>query len=652
MKIALTGATGGIGRALMAALGADHEMIAIVRTPRPTKHGVRYVAFSDKPALAAALAEADVVIHNALDNKAKGRAYMPANRGLNSEILHGALKGKCRLYVFMSSQVVYSGMNPADPAGYREDQALVDTPRLDPYSRLKIASEAEMVAACGAAGVDYLILRPTIVMGPALIWADGAVKASRLGLTGVRGRTMNLVHVDDLSRQVKLLIEKGARNAAFNLGAINVTTDDYFTQIAKAAGHRPRFMPGWARRAIAGLLPSSLWFLDRNVAINTDKVAAATGFVPARRFEDYFPRRPALTSPTTLDELRALQQSGQPFRTYGRGYSLWFNPMHADDRVSLRGYAGIVALEGDRVRVKAGTSLAALSDFLDGKGLALATLPEFAGITAGACFFVEVHGSSSRHFSLYEFIEEIRYLDAEGNEVISPRDEALWASLRERSSGFILTEVTFRCVKQSWLANRMVWEPDSALETYLEGGFRRHLGVTLQWYPMRKALLVYKIDEVEGPMRGAAKSVAPFRGLPYGAQRLLIAGALRGRALQVDKSHRILAPWREVPAERLWGHMVSSRVETWRDAEMLMTLEEGRRVVAALRDRLASGEIRVKKNGGIGFRFSHDSSENRDYLWLEFVSDDVRMVDGVIALARSLASGGVRFHRGKYRPAD
>ncbi len=634
----------------MAALGIDHEMVAIVRTPRPTKNGVRYIAFSDKAALAEALADADVVIHNALDNKAKGRDYMPANRGMNSEILEGALRGRCRLYVFMSSQVVYSGMNPADAAGYREDQPLVNLPRLDPYSRLKIDSEHEVTARCAEAGRDFLILRPTIVMGPALIWADGAVKASRYGLPGVRGKTMNLIHVDDLSRQVKLLIENGARNEAVNLGAINISTDAYFTQLAKSAGHRPRFIPRAMLKAIAGVLPSSLWFLDKSVAINNGKVEALTGFRPDRRLEDYFPRRPMLTRPATLDDLRALQKSERPYRTYGRGYSLWFNPMHGDDRVSLRGYSGIVALEGDRVRVRAGTSLSELTDFLDSKGLALATLPEFAGITAGACFFVEVHGTSSQYFSLYEFIEEIRFLDEDGNEVVSPRDEERWAELRQRTHGFILTEVTFRCVPQTWLSNRMVWEPDTALESYLDGGFRQHLGVTLQWYPVRKQLLVYKIDEVPGPVPGAAPSVAPFRGLPYPAQRSLITLALRGRQLQVDRSHRILAPWREVPLEPLWGRMVSSKVETWRDAEMLMTLEEGRLVVAELRRRLASGVIAVKRNGGIGFRFSHDRRENRDYLWLEFVSDDARMVESVIGLARELAPAGVRFHRGKYSP--
>ena len=52
MRIVLTGASGGIGRSLMATLGTVHEVTGVVRTPRPSTDGQRYVAFEDKPALA------------------------------------------------------------------------------------------------------------------------------------------------------------------------------------------------------------------------------------------------------------------------------------------------------------------------------------------------------------------------------------------------------------------------------------------------------------------------------------------------------------------------------------------------------------------------------------------------------------------------
>jgi nucleoside-diphosphate-sugar epimerase len=144
LKVAITGANGGIGRALVAALRASHEVTGIVRTARPAADGVSFAASSDPGALATALAEADCVIHNALDTKAPARQFLAVNEALNRDILAGAFKGRCRLYVYVSSQVVYSGMDPVSPEGYREDQELVLTSRLDDYTRLKIEEEGRV----------------------------------------------------------------------------------------------------------------------------------------------------------------------------------------------------------------------------------------------------------------------------------------------------------------------------------------------------------------------------------------------------------------------------------------------------------------------------------------------------------------------------
>jgi FAD/FMN-containing dehydrogenase len=122
----------------------------------------------------------------------------------------------------------------------------------------------------------------------------------------------------------------------------------------------------------------------------------------------------------------------------------------------MSGYSGIVEFKDNRIRVKAGTRLAEICDYLNARDLQLATLPEFLGISAGACFFVDVHGSSSQYFSIYDLIEEIRYLDERGEEVVSARDEVLWTELRARHSRFILTEIAFRTEPASWLSNRCI----------------------------------------------------------------------------------------------------------------------------------------------------------------------------------------------------
>jgi nucleoside-diphosphate-sugar epimerase len=625
-------------------------MIGVVRTPQPDAGGQRTVAFADKPALSAALADTDVVIHCALDAKAKGRDFLSANHAMNREILAGALKGRCRLYVFVSSQVVYSGTDPADADGYREDQELVLTPREDDYTRLKIESEREVIDACTRAGIGYLIVRPTVVMGPGMAWSDGVVAASKWITAGVRERTMNLVQVDDLSRQLKLLIETGARNDVFNIGTVNVTSEDYFRQVGALTNHRPLFVPRWLMNAVGRFIPSTLWFFARDVAINNDKLIAATGFAPTRALADYFARRPNHAAPNSLDALRERLRSPEPFRTHGQGYHLWFNAPHADDRLAMSGYSGIVELRDNRLRVKAGTRLADVCDYLNRHELQLATLPEFLGISAGACFFVDVHGSSREYFSLYDLIEEIRYLDDSGEEIVSARNEALWAELRARHTRFILTEITFRTEPASWLSNRMVWEEEVALTSYLEGRYRDDLAVTIQWYPHYRRLLVYHVNHTT-PTPGAAPSIAPFRGLPYLWQRFFLALRLYGRKLQVDRAFRILAPWRRLWFEGFLEWLYRAKSATWRDMEMCMTLEDGRVFVAELRRLLDRGDMSVRERASVGIRFGRDQAEARDYVWVEFVSDAPELVERIVAMARKLAVEGVRFHRGKYVPA-
>ena len=125
---------------------------------------------------------------------------------------------------------------------------------------------------------------------------------------------------------------------------------------------------------------------------------------------------------------------------------------------------------------------------------------------------------------------------------------------------------------------------------------------------------------------------------------------LRGRSLQVDRAFRILAPWRELWFEGFLEWLYDRRRAIWRDMEMCLTLEDGRSFIAQLRRLLDRGDMSVRKRASIGLRFSHDRATRRDYLWVEFVSDAPELVERVSAMARELATEGVRFHRGKYVP--
>jgi nucleoside-diphosphate-sugar epimerase len=620
--------------------------VGIVRTPRTDigEAGVPYV-----PLLQAGqdLADVDCVVHSALDAKAGLRNFHRVNRELNSRVLDTALAGRCSLYVFLSSWVVYSCTQPT-VAGYAESQPLAAGPRSDPYTRLKLESEQQVMEACAAAGVGWIILRPTIVMGPGMLWSDRIAGAVRWGLPAIRDRLVNAVHVDDLSTMTGRLIDNGVRDEIVNMGGCDLESDEYFETLGRFAQRRPLYLPGPLMRAARPLVPSTFWFLNDRRTVSLEKLERLAGPVPMRKPDELFGRWTGTRRPGTLDELKAIARSHHTFKAHGNNYSSWFMPSDPHCRISMGGYSGIVASEPGRVTVKAGTPLETVCDYLDARGEALGTLPEFLGISAGACFFVDVHGSSNHHFSLYELIEEIRYLDDNGDEITSRRDEALWSELRRRRSRFIVTEVTFRTEPAKLLSNTITWGGDKELDEYLAGRWRDNFATTIQWFPRRGRFFVYNI-RVATPEEAAKARPAftPFRGIPYNTQRLLLAVQ---RGVQVDRWHRILGPWRRlIYAPVVFGGWTNRGRQFWIDVEMLFTIEDGVAMVDKLRRLIAAGEIPYAKSTGIGMRFTHDPKRNRDYVWIEFFGK-TEGIAKIVQLAEATAQRGIYFHGGKTVP--
>jgi hypothetical protein len=550
--------------------------------------------------------------------------------------------------VYFSSQVVYSAYGPAD-GRYSEDDEIRITERIDAYTRLKLDDEARVVAACGSAGIPYLLVRPTVVMGPGMQWSSGIVSAMRIAPVGIRRRTMNLVHVDDLAADLVLLAERGVRNEIYNLGDRDVATEDYFDCAAGIARRRIRFLPEWLARATGRFIPSTLWFLKKDVRIDCSKIRRLSRRERSRPLREYFPASRWRVKGDDIDTIARIARQRQPFRVQGQGYSTWFNDPSDLSRLSLAGYRGIIGLDGDRVTVKAGTPLSAVLDFLGQRDLTLGTLPEFAGVSAGACFFTEVHGSSSDYVSMYDLIERIGYVDTDGVEKFSARGPA-WEELRQRSSGFVITQVTFRCATLRQLANRIEWHHDRELEDYVAGKARTNISTTIQWYPNRRQLLVYNVTEAGPRERGDVLPFLPFRGLPYGLQRFLLAARMRGKARIVGKSYEILAPWKAIPARPVVGAILMRLKARLKNMEICAPSSHAAEFMMRLRRSVLDGTIEMGRGQGIGVRFSTHPQTGRSFVWVETTSRNVEQLHKILRLAREVCGTEHWLHKGKYVP--
>jgi nucleoside-diphosphate-sugar epimerase len=646
VNICLVGAGGGIGRQLLKTFSAKHDVRAVYRT-LPPQSGAEAVAFGDERGLAEAVGKADVVVHAALNTKARGKDFIPANRSVTEKLLELIRPGTCRLFVYFSSQVVYAALDPVAHPVQDESLALEEKGRLDAYTRLKLIEEQRVVETCRAKGIDYLIVRPTVVMGPHMQWSSGIVDAMRWAPFGLKRRTFNLVHVEDLSAQLLALVDNGVANEVVNLGDFDVSSDDYFRHAASLAG-RPMFLaPDWLAGAAAGAIPSTLWFLAHDVKVDTQKVRRLTGITTNRSLGDFFEPQARVVDAKNLETIKSVVREGKPFHTIGRGYYLWFNDRLSTDQLVMEHYAGIVGLEADELTVRAGTTLRHILDYLAPRGLTLGTLPEFVDISAGACFFAEVHGSSADFISVYDLITAISYVGPDGEEVHCRRNDAVWDRLRAET-GIVVTEVTFRCVPNQRLANVIEWHKDTELEHYIEGGYRANFSTTVHWYPRSHELMVYNVNPVGENHPRDRGPFAPMRGSPALMQKMLLSLRLRGRLRIVGQAEQVLAPWTGVPAKQLLGKVFRDGRRRIRNLEVCLpdTCAPG----FFTRLRLHLPRMQIHPGQGIGVRFTREPKSDRGFVWVEMTSRNAEQMHSMVEMAREACGETFWLHRGKYVP--
>ena len=649
MKICLVGAGGGIGRQLLKTFAVNHAVSAVYRTlPQHLPAAAEAVRFEDDDGLTQAVRNADVVVHAALNTKARGKDFIPANRQVTERLLKLISPETCRLFVYFSSQVVYAALDPVTHPVQGEDAKLTDRPGLDNYTRLKLAEEERVISACREKGIDYLIVRPTVVMGPNMQWSSGIVSAMRMAPFGLKQRTINLVHVADLADQLLALIDRGVSNEVVNLGDLDVSSDDYFRHAARLAGRPIFFAPNWLSGAAGKAIPSTLWFLAHNVRVDTDKVRRLSGVATNRQLGDFFEPPARIVDARSLDAIREVVRSGRPYHAIGRGYFLWFNDRLASDQVIMEHYSGVLRMEDDLLTVRAGTTLRAVLDYLAPSQMTLGTLPEFVDISAGACFFAEVHGSSADYISVYDLITSIRYVDVDGEEKYSQRNDLEWDRLRE-GHGIIVTEVTFRCRANHRLANVIEWHPDHKLESYVGGGYLANFSTTVHWYPRSREMMVYNVNPLSDDHPRDRGPFAPMRGSPAAMQKLLLALRLRGRLRIVGWSERVLAPWTGVPAKQLIGKVFRDARRRFRNMEICVPDHCAAAFIGRLREKMP--EMGLSPGQGLGVRFTRQPSTGRGFVWVEMTSRNAEQMHAMIDMARNACGGVFWLHRGKYVPS-
>jgi nucleoside-diphosphate-sugar epimerase len=246
--IALTGATGFIGRRLVAELPRRGFRVRVLLR-RPTEValecGSAVIGDLARPQnMAAALADVDAVIHSA--GVAHAMSGIPADdyRVLNTEatvaLARAAERARVKRFIFLSS--IRAQVGPSAASVVTEEASPHPT---DDYGRSKLAAEQGLAGL----GIDWAALRPVVVYGPGVKGNVATlVRLARspwpLPLGGLQARR-SLLSVDNLVDAVAtLLAAPGPLRRPFIVAdAEPLSVGDMIAALRAGLGRRPGLIP-------------------------------------------------------------------------------------------------------------------------------------------------------------------------------------------------------------------------------------------------------------------------------------------------------------------------------------------------------------------------------------------------------------------------
>jgi 2-alkyl-3-oxoalkanoate reductase len=282
LRIAITGATGLVGRALVRRLSAaGHEVVALARNENLLREQIaEYRAhradvlidtaccdIADGAALAAVFASfsgakpIDVVVHAAgfVSPTASRESIFSANVDGTKNCLQAAAQCGVRQFIFISSLSVITGQGDC----FDLDETAPYKPSGEAYGDSKIAAEKLVVFA--ELPMKTTVLRPGFIYGPGeRAWLPRVIESvagGRAVLVDGGLRLTNVVYVENLAEAVLAsLLNEAAYGQVFNItDPEKVTKKQLFNAIADGLGrpHIKKRVPRWLLSSLVEIVAAA-----------------------------------------------------------------------------------------------------------------------------------------------------------------------------------------------------------------------------------------------------------------------------------------------------------------------------------------------------------------------------------------------------------
>lgn len=306
--VAVTGASGCLGGALLEGLVPQHGVRALFRRSDDrsafwTRRGCQVVlgSLDDTAALAELVRGVETVYHCAAT---MGKSDAHLSRRVNvvgtENLARAALAAGAGRFVYISSISVYAATRRPDDT-FTEDTEPECIDDLNSYGRTKYHGEQCVRRLGREDGLRYTIIRPTNVYGPrSRPWFLQFERMLRRLPVALGDVLIDVVYVDDL---VEAMIQAGgssaAENEVFHIGHEMVKMNRFILEVAQVTGQRawtlPRGVDRLLRAAIDRLYRSATgkhmsMSLVRPAYYPHAKAQQAFGYAPRIRLVDGFAR--------------------------------------------------------------------------------------------------------------------------------------------------------------------------------------------------------------------------------------------------------------------------------------------------------------------------------------------------------------------------
>lgn len=219
------------------------------------------------------------------------------------------------------------------------------------------------------------------------------------------------------------------------------------------------------------------------------------------------------TEADVVSAVRATRYAGRRLRVVGAAHSFSAVARPDDRAMTLDEVAGVVAVSGDRVTVRAGTRLRDLSAALLAQGLTLPVVGSVQAQSVAGAITTGTHGSSLVHGNLASLVTGLRLVDGRGRAVaLDENDPRLPGARVSLGALGVITEVTLRVEPAFRLRQRVEHVDVNGLGRRLAEVARSAEWVKCWWLPLASTAQVVRYERTIDPL-STRPSAAALRAL-------------------------------------------------------------------------------------------------------------------------------------------